>query len=54
MFRKLQKHIQKGTLKEVMRETAWIYGYMRSYRRATFAYILLGLLGTGIGLQGAV
>lgn len=50
MFRKFQNHIQKGTLKEVMRETAWIYGHMRSYRKAIFAYILLGLIGTAMSM----
>ncbi len=54
MFQKLKKYIQEGTLREVIRETLWIYGHMRSYRRAIFSYILLGLFGTGMSMLAAL
>lgn len=37
-----------------MRETKWIYGHMRSYRRAILGYILLGLLGTVMSMLAAL
>ncbi len=54
MFRKVKKYIQGGSLKEVMRETAWIYSHMRAYRKAIFAYIVLGLLGTAMSMLSAL
>ena len=54
MFGKIKKHIQDGTLREVLRETRWIYGHMRSYRWAIATYILLGLLGTAMSMLTAL
>ncbi|MBR6825813.1 MAG: ABC transporter ATP-binding protein, partial [Oscillospiraceae bacterium] len=54
MFQKVKKYIEIGTLREVLRETRWIYGHMRSYRRAIFVYVLLGLLGTGMSMLAAL
>ena len=54
MLRKIQKHLQAGTLQEVLRETRWIYGHMRSYRRAILIYILLGLAGTAMTMFAAL
>lgn len=54
MLRKIQKHLQEGTLQEVLRETRWIYGHMRSYRRAILIYILLGLAGTAMTMFAAL
>ncbi len=54
MFHKVKKHIQNGTLREVMRETRWIYNHMRSYRRAIVTYILLGLVGTTMSMLSAL
>ena len=54
MLRKIQKHLREGTFQEVLRETRWIYGHMRSYRRAILAYILLGLAGTTMTMLSAL
>jgi len=54
LLRKIQKHLQAGTLQEVLRETRWIYGHMRSYRRAILIYILLGLAGTAMTMFAAL
>ncbi len=54
MLRKLKKYIENGTLREVLRETRWIYGHMRAYRRAIMTYILLGLLGTAMSMLSAL
>ncbi len=54
MFRKVKRHLQNGTLREILRETRWIYGHMRSYRRAILTYILLGLLGTTMSMLSAL
>lgn len=54
MLRKIQKHLREGTFQEVLRETRWIYGHMRSYRRAILTYILLGLAGTTMTMLSAL
>ncbi len=54
MLSKMKKHIQGGTLREVFRETRWIYGHMRSYRRAITLYIFLGILGTAMSMLTAL
>ena len=54
MNARIKKLTEKGNLREVIRETAWIYGHMRVYRRAIFAYILLGLIGTGMSMLTAL
>jgi ABC-type bacteriocin/lantibiotic exporter with double-glycine peptidase domain len=54
LLRKIQKHLREGTFQEVLRETRWIYGHMRSYRRAILIYILLGLAGTTMTMLSAL
>lgn len=54
MFQKLKKYMAEGTLREVIRETLWIYGHMRAYRGAILSYILLGMLGTGMSTLTAL
>lgn len=43
-----------GTLKDICRETRWIYRHTRAYRRAVFAYTLLGLLSTALSMLAAL
>lgn len=42
--------IKAGRLKEMRRQTAWIYQYAKKYWAAMVFYTLLGFAGTGIGL----
>lgn len=42
--------IKSGRLKEMGRQTAWIYGYAKKYWWAMIFYTLLGFVGTGFGL----
>ena len=46
--------IRQGKLREVWRETVWIYGYTARYKRSILLYILLGLLSTAFGLGSSV
>lgn len=54
MLKKIKQYMKKGTFREVLRETRWVYGHMRSYRRAILAYILLGFLGTAMSMLSAL
>lgn len=45
-----KRFFRKGTLREMWRETRWVYSHVRSYRRAILWYILLGLSGTVLSL----
>ncbi len=42
--------IKSGRLKEMWRQTLWIYSYARRYWGAMVFYTLLGFVGTGVGL----
>ncbi len=53
-LKKLKKYFQKGTLREVVRETGWIYRHMRAYKRGIFQFVLLGLLATALSLLAAL
>ena len=46
--------IRQGKLREIWRETAWIYGYTAQYKKAILLYIFLGLLSTVFGLGGSI
>ena len=54
IFRKITKRVHDGTLKEIGRETRWIYYHTRAYRKAVLAYVLLGLLSTGLSMVSAL
>lgn len=45
-----RRRIREGRLKEMWRQTLWIYQYARKYRRAMVLYTALGLVGTVVGL----
>ncbi len=53
-MKKLQKYFQNGTLKDVIRETGWIYSHMRAFRKAIFAYVILGLIATAMSMLAAL
>lgn len=44
------KRIKEGVLKDMWRETVWIYEYARKYWKQMIFYTLLGLSGTVISL----
>ncbi len=54
IFQRITKHVRDGTLKEIGRETRWIYYHTRAYRNAVLAYVLLGLLSTGLSMVSAL
>lgn len=54
MLRKIVEKLRQGMLRDIIRETRWIYGYAVGYRKGIAVYILLGLLGTALGLGGSV
>lgn len=46
LLRKIYRRLQDGTLRDISRETYWIYHHTRSYRKAILLYTLLGLAST--------
>lgn len=54
IFQKVTKRVRDGTLKEIGRETRWIYYHTRAYRKAVLTYVLLGLLSTGLSMVSAL
>lgn len=54
IFKKVKRHWEDGTIREITRETKWIYSHTRAYRKAILSYILLGLLMTGMSMVSAL
>ena len=48
------KRIKEGRLKEMWKQTKWIYQYARKYRKAMLFYTLLGMTGTVISLLSSM
>ena len=46
LLRKIYRRLQDGTLRDISRETYWIYHHTRAYRKAILLYTLLGLAST--------
>ena len=44
------KRVREGALKDVWRETVWIYRYARNYWKQMIFYTVLGLVGTAVSL----
>ncbi len=53
-IRKIIEKIKSGWLKEFFSELMWIYRYGMRYKLQILWYILLGIVGTGMGLTGTV
>ncbi len=53
-FQKVKKRVRDGTLKNIGRETRWIYHHTRTYRKAVLMYVLLGLLTTVLSMVSAL
>lgn len=54
MLRKIIKRLREGLLRDVIRETKWIYSYASQYKRAVLLFILLGITGTALGLASGL
>lgn len=54
MLKKLKKHLHNGTLQDVLRETGWIYGHMKSFKKAIWSYVILGLISTAMSMLAAL
>ena len=50
----IQKFIKSHSLKEFLREYAWLSGYTWRYKTQVLWYLLIGILGTAISLAGSV
>ena len=51
---KVVKHVRQGTLRDIVRETRWIYHYARRYWGKILLYIFLGLAATAVGLGSSL
>lgn len=54
LFKKVHQRLHDGSVREVVRETRWIYHHTRAYRKAILLFTLLGLLTTGLSLITAL
>lgn len=48
------KRIKEGRLKEMARQTKWIYGYARRYWKTMIFYTLIGMSGTLVSLLASI
>lgn len=53
-FQKIHRRLRDGTLKDIWRESLWIYRYVRQYHRAIWVYVLLGFASTALSLGTSV
>lgn len=54
MIRKAVSKLRGGILREIRRDTNWIYGYAAAYKMQVVFYVVLGLVSTGVGLAASV
>lgn len=54
IFKKIRRKLLGGGLRDLWRESLWIYRYVRQYHRAIWIYVLLGLCCTLLGLGGSL
>ena len=53
-IKKIIRKIKEGMLQEMWEETKWMYQYAKRYKAAILLYIILGVVGTAMGLGGSV
>lgn len=53
-FKKLHQRLHDGSLRDLWRETRWIYRYVRCYRKSILLYVLLGLAATVVSLGASL
>lgn len=51
-IKKAVSKLKEGYLKEVISELRWIYRYVRQYYKQIAFFMVIGLVGTGLGLVG--
>ena len=51
---RLLKMIRSGSLKEMLREFAWLGQYSRHYKKEVLWYVFVGILGTAVSLIGSI
>ena len=54
LIKKMITKIKEGYLREIYRETVWMYQYARRYWKSVCFYISAGILGTVMGLGSSV
>ena len=54
LFRKIYRRLHDGTLRDITRETYWIYHHTRAYWKAILLYTLLGLASTLLTIMSSV
>ena len=54
LLKKIHNKIKAGTLREMLHELGWIYGYSKRYKWQIVFYVLLGILGTLMSLGASV
>lgn len=54
ILKKFKKYLRGGSLRELRQETCWIYRHTRAYKKAIFAYTLLGVLTMALSLFAAL
>lgn len=50
----LYAKFKDGSIREMLDEWKWIYGYGRRYKKEIIYYILIGMIGTVMGLVGSI
>lgn len=53
-LQKVMKNVKNGMLRDIVRETRWIYQYARQYWGKILLYIFLGLLTTAVSLLSSL
>lgn len=54
LFQKIKKRLRDGTLREIWRETAWIWRHTRAYHKAVLLYVLLGFAATALSILASL
>ena len=54
LLKKISRRLHDGTLRDIAKETYWIYHHTRSYWKAILLYTLLGLASTLLGIVSSL
>ncbi|MBQ7871921.1 MAG: ABC transporter ATP-binding protein [Oscillospiraceae bacterium] len=54
LLQKIKRRLRDGTLREIWRETAWIWHHTRAYHKAVLFYILLGFGATALSILASL
>lgn len=53
-WKRIRRKISEGALREMQREGLWIFQHMKRYWRGILFYLIVGVVGTLLGLAGSV